>query len=342
MPFIIAVSGNNCSGKSSVAHIIKKYFNFINVPIKRIEYNFLDVFFEQPERWFLETQLSFLASKAIEVDEVLQAEKNIVLDRSLSEDIEVYAKYWMDHLTIERKERDLYKALSQYILNKIPEPDLIIYCKASVVSCEGRLKLRQERRFEKKFPKNYIADLADYYDRWLISIKHKPVIIFDSDLYDINKKNIENQFVKELESIIITQSNRADQLMLFSSSESAQPGEAASRIFSLGGEAINLKTPLGIRKEITKPTIYIAAPFTAFATEETKTDDLFAKENYGTLGQQYKDFLTSIEEYFQSLKLDTFLPHHDINKWGDAKLSGDQVFVQIIPKARYGKLMEKT
>lgn len=67
---IIAVSGNVGSGKTTLAKYISEKYCFDYIPQHRLEFDFIDDFFNDIEGKFFPAQVSFLLSKAIELQEL--------------------------------------------------------------------------------------------------------------------------------------------------------------------------------------------------------------------------------------------------------------------------------
>jgi len=75
------------------------------------------------------------------------------------------------------------------------------------------------------------------------------------------------------------------------------------------------------------PTAYIAAPFTDFASEMTLPPKLLLdlKPEHGVIQPgRYRRFLLGIESSLNKLGINCFIPHRDINKWGNKKLSPEK------------------
>jgi deoxyadenosine/deoxycytidine kinase len=334
MAYIIAVAGNNGSGKTTLAHLIQRAFGFTYIPERRIEYSFLTNFFKKPKELFLETQLSFLASKAIELDAAIRENRNIVLDRSVFEDTEVYANYWLSHLAIDDDIQGLYRSLASYIIEKLPQPDLMIYCKANAKLCEDRIKRRDNRReFESFFPAEFVSDLQEIYDKWIDGVTDLPVLTVDTAFFDLQRSDTIKKVTNELEIYLTDSITTTDQLFLFNPSEAKEENFTFEILKSKSGN-VAIRTIAAQRKKLAKPIIYLAAPFTSFATNQAEIDDLFSNEDYGTIDETYKTFLIDLEGYFKNLGYNTFLPHKDINNWGKTKLSSQEVFNKVVDSVR--------
>ena len=160
---IISISGNIASGKTTLAKKICSLYSFEYVPSKKEEYQFLDDFYENVPRYFLSTQSCFLINKASEICDRVKNHQNIVIDRSIHEDIHIFARYWMDRYDIDEREKSLYMRIASYITKTIPESDAYVYCQCSPKVSLKRISLRAPRSFESNFPQNFIHDLYDCY-----------------------------------------------------------------------------------------------------------------------------------------------------------------------------------
>ena len=105
---IIAVSGNMGSGKTTLAKQLVEMYDFVYIPHEKKYTYFLNDFFNDFEKFFLPTQLSFIISKAVEIKQLSDKGKNIIIDRSLIEDIYIFATYWMENITIEERIKDIF------------------------------------------------------------------------------------------------------------------------------------------------------------------------------------------------------------------------------------------
>lgn len=158
---VVAVCGTISSGKTTLAKRICKLNNFIYVPQHRQELAFLEEFFLDIPQNFFRTQVSFLVSKTMELKELSQ--NNIVVDRSLYEDINIFAQLWMDLYPINEKEKTLYMSLSSYLCSTISQPTVYIICRCGWDELQKRYIHRQRRPFEQYYPNGYFEMLYDRY-----------------------------------------------------------------------------------------------------------------------------------------------------------------------------------
>lgn len=336
---LIAVSGNVGSGKSTLARHIAKKYNFRYVPNKRLEFNFIDDFFNDIEGKFFPAQVSFLLSKAIEI-QACGPNRNIIVDRSLLEDINVFAKLWIDNKNIDEKIAQLYQYTADFITSAIPAPDLYIVCQCPAEVCASRIKNRPVRKFEALYPPNHIQMLGEYYSdltfEWGI-----PYVEIDTTYYDFTDEAVLNavceRIFKRLE-----QHGQYEQLSLYDEVTGETPVEAAD---AKGMAFHNLEEMdyFASFKQPPKSTkyIYLAAPFTQLATNtkkqssenEIENHSFFEEEElpYGELPSSYRNKLTKIEAAIKKqCGMPVLLPHRDINNWGKISHSAQYITPKIV------------
>lgn len=313
---LIAVSGNIGSGKTTLARYLSSKYELRYVPYERLEFGFLEDFFRDIEGTFLPTQLSFLISKAVELQKLLHNQENIVLDRSLLEDIDVFARLWIENRNIDTKIVELYNSTANFIYQSLPEPDLYIFCRCPAHISRQRIALRSPRGFEAQYPPHHIELLARYYEE-LISSLNAPCVEIDTERYDFTEQGI----LPDLCNKIFDQfSNRPHfgQFSLFEDSiEVATPGLTFHHFNQNYSQQPPPNRP--------SPYIYLAAPFTQMAPPEklSRTDEinLFSSlgdgPTYGRLNAAYQNKLKKIEQALvKQCQMPVHLPHRDINNWG--------------------------
>jgi len=311
----IAVSGNIGSGKTTLARYLSCNYDLCYVPRDRLEFNFLDVFFKDVEGKFLLTQLSFLISKSIELQKLLQNKENIVLDRSLKEDIEVFARLWIENCNIEKKIADLYNRTADFIRQTLPEPDLYIFCSCSANISRQRIANRPVRNFEKQYPPDHIELLEKYYKQLITNLK-APCVEINTEQYDFT----EDETLPYLCTEIFKQFAHSPYFCQLSLFDEPIKQNVQGLIFHNFDQIHGQHLPA---KNV--QYIYLAAPFTQMAPPKQiiEADDisLFSTmdENtvYGMLNVSYQTNLKKIAQAIaKHCQIPVYLPHRDINKWG--------------------------
>jgi len=332
MKYYIAVSGNLGSGKSTLARIVAENFGFRYIPQRKTEFDLLAKFFKRPSRWFLDTQLTFLINKATEIQEALDKNYNIVVDRSIHEDINVFAKYWTSKYKIDIKATSLYKLSALYITSRLPKPDLIFFCEAGRALCEERIKNRRDRQYQTLYPKKHILELHNLYEDWLKQIKDIPIVKIDTEQNSLLRKGTVRTLLSEIQYLLSSGFENTTQLSLFENS--ANTNSNTNFDFSILNvpeslESIKHVASLKLSHQKHKRTVYIAAPFTSFATQSVDESELFSPDTYGKIEPEYKNNLLEIDKFFRGLGYNTLLPHRDINDWGQKRLSPREVLDSV-------------
>lgn len=339
---IIAVCGPISSGKTTLSKNISKLFNFLYVPHRRHELSFLYEFFQDIPKAFFKTQVSFLTSKTLEIGECSKS-NNIVIDRSLFEDINIYAQLWMDLYPIDEKEKTLYKSLSAYLCSTISSPSVYIVCKCGWEVLQGRYQKRQRREFEKNYPEGYLEQLFERYQN----------IEYPTDAYiiEVDTENIDVRLDESTVSIMsyimnCIEQTDYEQLSLFDIGK-----EAAAKQDSIS-EHIRLlhKPSMPLMEQLNfapvKKQIYLAAPFTEFAIEEPIQKNnhvplgINSAREYNILPQKYQRLLKRIKGLIScNGEFNVILPHKDENNWGRTYKSSDQLVRAMIENMRNSDLL---
>lgn len=326
---IISVAGNISSGKSTLAKKISSLYGYTYAPSKRNELDFLDDFFDNIPLYFFPTQTSFLVSKVLEIESELKKNHNLIIDRSLFEDVNVFAQLWIDNYKIDEREKILYKKLSDYIIHSIPKTDIYIYCKCSTPTLVERFSKRKKRSFEKKYPKNYLQQLCDIYDS--IEFPSDSIVIeVDSEHIDFSKDNEVINLMNFIEKHINTEKENL-QLSFFEQDTEVPEDNPYIKILNSCIPSVSTTSDFKLNKK----TIYIAAPFTEFAIEKSdnfSNSILLANEEreYYTLPTKYQRFLNRIKKYILSLgEYKVILPHKDENNWGKTYISNEQIIARM-------------
>ena len=340
---IISVAGNISSGKTTLAKKICSLYDFTYVPSKRNELKFLDDFFENIPEYFFATQTSFLINKVSEIDEKRKS-NNIVIDRSLYEDIHVFAQLWMDNYSIDEKEKVLYKSLAEYLIKTIPKTDIYILCNCEKKVLLERFNFRTKRTFEEKYPHNYIQQLCDRYDS--IKLPNDAVVVeIDTSSLDVRDDNT----VIDIMSYIFEQVNKQnyEQLSLFDSSNDVRAGKSITnpyvKVMNGSSNLVFAESTFNVKKK----QIYLAAPFTEFATEEPVPKDkqqllvdINIRRDYNILPKKYQSFLNKIKKLLScNGEFDIILPHKDENNWGRTYISNDQIVEAMINNMKRSHLI---
>ncbi len=178
----IVISGNIGAGKTSLSQIISKEMGF-SVYFEDFHSNlFLKDYYKDMKRWAFATQMNFLALRYEQlVHHVLLSKIPAVLDRSIYEDREVFAKALHEDGLMTDAEWTVYDKMYRLMVDNLPTPNLMIYLEKTVDELLRNIAKRG-RDFE-KIPREYLESLdkryKNFYANW-----HFPKIKITTDIYE--------------------------------------------------------------------------------------------------------------------------------------------------------------
>lgn len=178
----IVISGNIGAGKTSLSQIISKEMGF-SVYFEDFHSNlFLKEYYKDMKRWAFATQMNFLALRYEQlVHHVLLSKIPAVLDRSIYEDREVFAKALHEDGLMTDAEWTVYDKMYRLMVDNLPTPNLMIYLEKTVDELLRNIAKRG-RDFE-KIPREYLESLdkryKNFYANW-----HFPKIKITTDIYE--------------------------------------------------------------------------------------------------------------------------------------------------------------
>ena len=178
----IAIEGVIGVGKTSLARLLKIPFNS-NILLEIFEENpFLSKFYEDRVRYAFQTQMFFLLSRYYQqrrgVPALLCEDSLLISDYTFDKDA-LFARN-----TLDGDELEMYNQLHSVLSEKIPNPDLIVYLRATTDTLMRRIALR-DRPYERDMDRAYIDMVNVAYDDFFLQPdKGKQVLVIDSDEMD--------------------------------------------------------------------------------------------------------------------------------------------------------------
>ena len=109
---------------------------------------------------------------------------SVIQDRTIYEDLEIFARNLYQLRKLSQRDWDNYRGLFKVMNSYLKRPDLIIYLKADTDTLLSRIKKRG-RDYENSIDSEYIHTLNISYDRWIESISDQPVMIIETDYFNI-------------------------------------------------------------------------------------------------------------------------------------------------------------
>jgi deoxyadenosine/deoxycytidine kinase len=322
-PPFVAIGGVQGSGKTTLARGLASVLGWKYVPESRPAIQLLPDLFREPARWAFEAQTAFLVNKALQIKSAMMDGIGVVLDRTLHEDVYVFAEYFRRRGDIDDSGYSTYQALADHFFEETPLPDLVIVCECPLDIVRMRLSNRSSG-YATLYPPNHVQEIHDLYKEWIAEYVDSDFYNLDSVRIDTRIKNNLERLANEIVEILSKQDPSWNQLELFS--KPVEPKLVKPGLLSLVRVANEPRRvvidPRRVRRKpavMRYPSVYIAAPFTGHA-EVAPSDELFEAPHGVLPVGAYRDFLLGIERGLRKLGFNCHLPHRDINAWGKRKL----------------------
>jgi len=327
---VIAVSGIMGSGKTTLCRGLARELGWKLLPELLLSKQYLKDFFSDMEKYAYPTQLGFLCNKSLQLIQSLKVCNNIILDRSLYEDIYVFATYFYKTGAINSRDWSIYIELAEYFLTLLPKPSILLYCDCPTQIAEKRVEKRN-RADQTGFPEGHMKRIQEQYTEWLSSFSEAPVYKIDSVNFDLRKAETVKKIVSDIKLFQST-----SQLSIFDNVDLLFPEKTFEVLTKTSNnvEAPSFDGAFGSKQKAPQkrkkteefieypnnPWAYLAAPFTSVAEE----DVLITKERlfdipavHGKIKPgEYRSMLQSVEKKLHECSIETLIPHRDINQWG--------------------------
>jgi len=179
----IAVAGNIGSGKSTLVQFMAAQFGAMPFYEANAQNPYLNNFYKDMRAWSFHSQIFFLTHKFRVHKELEKAKGLVVLDRTIHEDAEIFARALFESRKMKKADFETYWSLYEAICKTLRSPDLMIYLKCSIKTLQKRIRLRG-RRMERDMPKSYLIRLQQLYDGWIEKYDRGECLILETDKLD--------------------------------------------------------------------------------------------------------------------------------------------------------------
>ena len=191
----IAIAGNIGAGKTTLTSLLAKHYKWEPHYESVAENPYLDDFYGSMERWSFNLQIYFLNSRFRQILEIRESGKNIIQDRTIYEDANIFAPNLHAMGLMTNRDFSNYETLFELMERLVAPPDLLIYLRASIPTLVGQIHKRG-RDFENSISIDYLSRLNERYEAWISTYKKGKLLIIDIDNLNI----VDNQ--EDLGSII--------------------------------------------------------------------------------------------------------------------------------------------
>lgn len=203
---IITIAGTVAVGKSTLTQALANKLNF-KTSFENVDHNpYLDKFYKDFERWSFHLQIYFLAERFKEQKRMFEYGGGFVQDRSIYEDVGIFAKMHEEQGTMSKDDFRTYSELfnAMVMTPYFPKPDVLIYLECDYDEVIERIKQRG-REIEIDTNPEYWQKLFDRYDHWINNFNACPVVRVNINEYDIhNDPDTLNPIIDKIAHVIDT------------------------------------------------------------------------------------------------------------------------------------------
>lgn len=184
----VLVAGNIGSGKTSLTERIGKRLGWDTAYESVVDNPYLADFYADMKQWAFHLNVFFLGHRADQHEELASSSKSAIIDRSIYEDAEIFARAAVSLGTLSERDYQTYRHVYEQVVAGLPSPDLLIFLKAPTAVLHERIQQRG-REMEKAMAIEYLDLLERYYDEWLDSFDYCPVLTIRTDDLDFVHKS---------------------------------------------------------------------------------------------------------------------------------------------------------
>lgn len=181
----IAIAGNIGAGKSSLTGLLAKHFKWQAFYESVDDNPYLADFYEDMLRWSFNLQIYFLSSRFRHQKEMLDQKISLIQDRTIYEDVEIFAKNLHEMNLMSDRDFSNYEALFHQMSYYLRPPDMLIYLRAQVPTLVRQIQKRG-REYENTIRIDYLERLNRLYEDWIDRYEHEKLIIDTDDLDFVN------------------------------------------------------------------------------------------------------------------------------------------------------------
>lgn len=197
---VITIAGTVGVGKSTMTKALADALQF-RTSFEKVDSNpYLDLFYDDFEKWSFHLQIYFLAERFKEQKRMFEYGGGFIQDRSIYEDTGIFAKMHWEKGTMNNVDYETYTNLFEAMVMTpyFPHPDLLIYLEGSIDDIIGRIQERG-RQMEQQTPIDYWVEMHQRYENWINTFNGCPVLRLNINDYDLlNDPECSEQIVERI------------------------------------------------------------------------------------------------------------------------------------------------
>ena len=181
---LVVVSGNLGTGKTTLIQRVGQNLNWHTV-YESVEDNpYLEDFYGDMRTWSFHLQIYFLGHRAKQQLEVVAANNSVIMDRSIYEDANVFARALHSLGNITDRDYENYLRVFNLVVGVLPPPDLLIYLKSPIEVLIQRMHNRGLGFDYEGIGAEYLTLIDSFYEEWISTFDLCPVITINTNDFD--------------------------------------------------------------------------------------------------------------------------------------------------------------
>ncbi len=179
----VVIAGNIGVGKSSLTKVLAARCALQPMLETVDDHPYLEDFYNDMPRYAFHSQMVFLTRRLEQYQAHIAGNNNIVQDRSIYEDAEIFARHLYNEGIMSRRDFSTYWRMYRAIRRELRTPDLLIYLQASLPTLRARIHQRG-RDYEAGIHNDYLLKLNALYEDWIRRYSHSKVLTINVDKLD--------------------------------------------------------------------------------------------------------------------------------------------------------------
>ncbi len=191
----LAVEGPIGVGKTSLATMLADKLGGESLLERTDDNPFLERFYQDRKRYAFQTQMFFLLTRYQQQKDLSQLDlfqRTIISDYLFDRD-RIFA-----HITLDKDELRLYKAVYSLLEGRVTRPDLVILLQARPEILKERIRTRG-KRYERDISLEYLREVVEAYRDYFFYYSKSPLLVVDTSEIDfVQSKEDFEDLLKEI------------------------------------------------------------------------------------------------------------------------------------------------
>lgn len=197
---LITLAGTVGVGKSTLTKNLADALSF-KASFEKVDGNpYLEDYYSDFKQWSFHLQIYFLAERFKQQKLMHESGYGYVQDRSIYEDVGIFAKLQYDQGNMSTRDFDTYQSLfyAMTLSPYFPKPDVLLYLDGSLEKIMERIHKRG-RKMEIDTPAKFWEDLYERYQNWINEFNICPIIRLDIETYDSHDPEAIKTIIRKIE-----------------------------------------------------------------------------------------------------------------------------------------------